>query len=141
MTTDKQPVAKPFPRPESKGLTAPYWEAARRHELVSQRCAHCANWIFYPREQCPTCFSTRLDWAPVSGKGRVFAFTIVHQPAHPGFQPEAPYAYAIVQLDEGVRMPTNIVDCPLDEICVDMAVTAVFDDVSPDWTLVKFRPA
>jgi uncharacterized OB-fold protein len=141
MTTEKQTVAKPLPRPESKGLTAAFWEAAKRHELVCQRCTHCANWIFYPREQCPICFSTQLEWAPVSGNGRVFANTIVHQPAHPGFQTEAPYAYAIVQLDEGVRMPTNIVDCPLNDIRVDMAVTVVFDDVSPDWTLVKFKPA
>jgi uncharacterized OB-fold protein len=130
-----------MPRPESRGLTAPYWEAARRHELVCQRCVRCSVWIFYPREQCPDCFSTELEWAPVAGNGRVFAFTIVHQPAHRAFEPDVPYAYAIVQLDEGVRMPTNIVDCPLEEIEVDMPVTVVFDDVSPEWTLVKFRPA
>jgi hypothetical protein len=76
----------------------------------------------------------------VTGKGRVFAFTIVHQPAHPGFEPEVPYVYAIVQLDEGIRLPTNIVGCSLDDIEVDLPVTVVFDDVSPDWTLVKFTP-
>jgi uncharacterized OB-fold protein len=138
MTTERP---KPMPRPENRGLTAPFWEAATRHELVCQRCRQCANWIFYPREQCPTCFSKDLEYAPVSGKGRVFAYTIVYQPANQAFEPDAPYCYAIVQLDEGVRMPTNIVDCPLDEISVDMPVTVVFDDVSPEWTLVKFRPA
>ena len=132
--------SKPMPRPELRALTAPFWEAAKRHELVCQRCKQCASWIFYPREQCPTCFSRDLEYAPVSGKGRVFAYTIVYQPAHPAFEHEAPYAYAIVQLDEGVRMPTNIVDCPLEEIRIDMPVTVEFDDVSPEWTLVKFKP-
>ena len=138
-TTTERP--KPMPRPEHRALTAPFWEAAKRHELVCQRCVKCASWIFYPREQCPTCFSTDLEWAPVSGEGRVFAYTIVYQPANTAFEPDAPYAYAIVQLDEGVRLPTNIVDCPLDDVKVDMPVTVVFDDVSPEWTLVKFRPA
>lgn len=136
----REPIAKPMPRPESRRLTAPYWEAAKRHELVCQRCTQCSNWIFYPREQCPACFSTDLEWAPVTGGGRVFAFTIVNQPAHAAFEPDVPYAYAIVQLDEGLRIPTNIVGCPLDEIQVDMPVSVAFEDVSPDWTLVKFRP-
>ena len=131
---------RPMPRPENRGLTAPFWEAAKRHELVCQRCRQCANWIFYPREQCPTCFSTDLEWAPVSGNGRVFAYTIVYQPANPAFGPDAPFVYAIVQLDEGVRMPTNIVECELESVHVDMPVTVVFDDVSPEWTLVKFKP-
>jgi uncharacterized OB-fold protein len=145
MTTrqgEARPVPpKPMPRPESRGLTAPFWEATKRHELVCQRCRQCSKWIFYPREQCPTCFSTDLEWAGLSGQGRVFAFTIVQQPAHRAFEPDVPYAYAIVQLDEGVRMPTNIVDCALEDIRVDMPVSVTFDDVSPEWTLVKFRPA
>jgi uncharacterized OB-fold protein len=137
---NREAPSKPMPRPESRGLTAPYWEAAKRHELVCQRCRQCSKWIFYPREQCPTCFSTDLEWAGLSGHGRVFAFTIVQQPAHRAFEPDVPYAYAIVQTDEGVRMPTNIVECALEDIRVDMAVSVTFDDVSPEWTLVKFRP-
>jgi uncharacterized OB-fold protein len=137
----RQTPPKPLPRPELKSLTAPYWEAAKRHELIMQRCTACAGWIFYPREQCPVCFSQKLEWAPVSGRGRVYTFTIVHQPAHPGFQGETPYTYAIVQLDEGVRVPTNIVGCAPEDVRVDMPVVAVFDDVSPEWTLVMFKPA
>ena len=131
---------KPMPRPESVNLTKPFWEAAQRHELVCQRCTSCANWIFYPREQCPTCFSQKLEWAPVSGRGRIYAYTIVSQPADRAFEPDAPYVYAIVQLDEGVRMPTNIVGIAPDDVAVDMPVTVVFDDVSPEWTLPKFTP-
>lgn len=139
--SDARPASpKPMPRPELKALTAPFWEAARRHELVCQRCRGCAGWIFYPREQCPVCFSQDLEFAPVSGRGRVYAYTVVHQPADRAFEPEVPYTYAIVQLDEGVRMPTNIVECSPDDVKVDMPVVAVFEDVSPEWTLVKFKP-
>ena len=139
MTT--QP-SKPMPRPENRGLTAPFWEAAKRHQLVCQRCRQCASWIFYPREQCPACFSKDLEFAAVSGKGRVFAYTIVYQPANPAFEPDAPYAYAIVQLDEGVRMISNLVGCPIPEgLEVDMRLEVAFEDVTEDWTLPKFRPA
>ena len=141
MMAEQTTRPKPVPRPESVNLTMPYWEAAKRHELVCQRCVACSNWIFYPREQCPVCFSQKLEWAPASGRGRVYTYTIVYQPAHPGFQDKAPYAYAIVQLDEGVRVPTNIVECAPEDVRVDMPVVAVFDDVSVEWTLVKFKPA
>ena len=129
------------PLPAIDRVSRPYWEAARRHELVIQRCGQCSSWIFYPREQCPECFSRELAWTPVSGRGRVYAFTVVHQPAHPGFQGETPYTYAVIQLEEGVRMASNVVGCAPADVKVEMAVEAVFDEVSPDWTLVKFRPS
>ena len=100
--TGRRAPEKPLPRPDNKHLTAPFWEATKRHELVMQRCNKCSNWIFYPREQCPNCFSQDLKWEKVSGNGHVYAVTIVYQPAHPAFEPEVPYAYAIVQLDEGL---------------------------------------
>ena len=133
---------KPMPVIEHKALTAPFWEGAKRHELMMQRCRACSNFIFYPREQCPVCFSQDLEWQQVSGRGRVFAYTNVYQPAHPAFNDEAPYCFAVVQLDEGgIRMPTNIVGIAPDDVRVDMRVVVEFDDVSEDWTLVKFRPA
>jgi uncharacterized OB-fold protein len=131
---------KPLPRPDNKQLTAPFWQATKRHELVMQRCNKCSNWIFYPREQCPICFSQDLGWEKVSGNGRVYAVTIIHQPGNAAFEPDVPYAFAIVQLDEGVRMPTNIVGCPWEDVKIDMPVTVEFDDVTPEWTLVKFKP-
>ena len=132
---------KPLPLQENKTLTDPFWQAAKRHELVMQRCTRCGNWIHFPREQCPVCFSQALEWAPVSGKGRVYAFTNVHQAQHPAFQEEAPYCFAIVQLDEGPRMVTSIVECSPDDVQCDMPVVATYDDVSEEWTLVKFKPA
>jgi uncharacterized OB-fold protein len=140
-STGKQAPPKPLPRPERKDLTAPFWEATKRGELVCQRCRQCGNWIFYPREQCPVCFSRELEWAPVSGRGRVHSFTVVHQPANAAFEPDAPYVYAVIQLDEGVRMVSNVVGCAPADVTVDMPVTAVFEEASPEWTLVKFKPA
>jgi len=131
---------KPLPRPENPELTKPFWEAAKRHELVMQRCKKCANWIFYPREQCPYCFSQELEYRKVSGRGRVHSYTTVYQPASPAFADEAPYVFASVQLDEGVRVATNIVGIPHDQVKIDLEVEAVFEDVTPEWTLVKFRP-
>ncbi len=132
---------KPLPVPENPEPTKPFWEAAKRHELVMPRCKRCGDLFWYPREQCPICFSQDLDWVPVSGKGRVYAYTIVYQAAHPEFQKEAPYVLAAIDLDEGTRIISNVIECPVEEVKVDMPVTVVFDDVTPEWTRVKFKPA
>lgn len=132
---------KPLPLQENKNLTDPFWQAAKRHELVIQRCKKCANWVHHPREQCPFCFAQDLEFAPVSGKGRVYAFTNVHQAQHPAFQEDTPYCFAIVQLDEGPRLVTNVVGCAPEDVRCDMPVVVEFDDVSEEWTLVKFKPA
>jgi uncharacterized OB-fold protein len=132
---------KPLPRPENKELTQPFWDAARRHELVMQRCRSCDRYIFYPREQCPFCFSRDLGYDPVSGRGRLHSYTVIYQPAHPSFSEDAPYVFALVQLDEGVRMITNLVGCGPDDVKIDMPLVAAFEDVTPEWTLVRFKPA
>ena len=138
MTTEYK---KPLPRPISVELTRPFWEAAKRHELMMPRCTKCDHFHFYPREECPRCFSREIEWATVSGRGRLHSYTIVHQAANRVFQDDTPHVYAMVQLDEGPRMISNVVDCELDDLRVDMPLLAVFDDVTPEWTLVKFKPA
>ena len=132
---------KPLPDPYNEALSGPFWEATKRHELVMPRCKTCSELFFYPRELCPTCLSPELEWVPVSGKGRVYSYTVVHQPAHPSFREDAPHVFAIIQLDESPWMIANIVGCPIEEVEVDMRVTVAFDDVTPDVTLVRFKPA
>ena len=132
---------KPLPRPLNPELTRPFWEATKRHELVMPRCKTCDRIFFYPRSECPRCLSINLEWVPVSGRGRLHTYTIVYQSANRAFQPDAPYVYAIVQLDEGPRLVSNVVQGALEDIKVDMPLVAVFDDVTPEWTLVKFKPA
>ena len=132
---------KPLPNPLNLQASGPFWEAAKRHELLMPRCRRCSHLFFYPREACPRCLSNDLDWAKVSGKGRLYSFTVIHQPGNRAFEQDVPYVYAMVQLDEGPRMISNLVECPVEEATVDMPVVAVFDDVTPEVTLVKFRPA
>jgi uncharacterized OB-fold protein len=105
------------------------------------RCTTCDHLFFYPRTECPRCLSSSIAWTPVSGRARLHSFTIVNQPVHPAFRDDAPHVYAIVQLDEGPRMISNVVECDHADLLVDMPLLAVFDDVTPEWTLVKFKPA
>jgi uncharacterized protein len=130
--------AKPLPQvtPEMK----PFWDAARRHELVLQRCAGCGTHRFPARDICSRCLSRDAAWAPVSGRGTVFSWAIMHQVYHPGFAAEVPYAVVVIDLDEGARLVSNLVDCAPADVRAGMPVEVVFDDVAPDVTLPKFRP-
>jgi hypothetical protein len=128
---------KPLPKPTE--TSRPFWDAARQHRLQLQHCAGCTAYIYYPRDRCPVCLSDKLDWRPVSGKGKVYSYTIVRRASTRSFA-DKPYVLAIVELDEGVRMTTNI-EAPPDRVRIGMPVAVYFDDVTPDWTLVKFKPA
>ena len=130
---------KPLPRidEESRG----FWEACARHELYLQRCRDCGTTRFYPRALCPACLSSAIEWVRASGKGTVYTFTVTHQNQAPGFREEVPYVLAVVELAEGVRMMTNVVGCPPEDVRIGMPVEVVFEDVTPEVALAKFRPA
>ena len=130
---------KPLPRPSTVSL--PFWQAAKRHELHIQRCGSCGAYVFYPREVCAECLSSDLSWVKVSGKGTVYSYTIAQAPTHPAFAEDVPYIVAIVELTEGPHITTNITGCKPDAVRIGMPVIATFDEVTPDMTLVKFRPA
>jgi len=134
-----RPAGKPIPRPdeESKG----YWEACRRHELRVQACRSCATLRFYPRATCPVCMSSDVEWRLCSGRGEVYTYTVTHQNHSPGFRDDLPYVLAYVELEEGVQMLTNIVDCPPDDVRIGMKVAVTFDDVSDSVAIPRFRPA
>jgi len=130
--------AKPLPQvtPEMK----PFWDAARRHELVVQRCTGCGTHRFPARDICSRCLSRDAAWTPVSGRGLVFSWAIMHQVYHPGFAAEVPYAVVVIELYEGARLVSNLVDCAPADIRAGMPVEVVFDDVASDVSLPKFRP-
>ena len=132
---------RPLPNSVNAELSKPFWDAARRHELVLPRCNNCSLTFFYPRERCPDCLSDDLDWIQSSGKGQVHSFTIIEQPVNRAFLEDVPYVYAMIQLNDGPRMISNVVECDIEDVKINMPVEAVFDDVSPDVTLVKFKPA
>jgi uncharacterized OB-fold protein len=131
-------VAKPLPQVSPE--MAPFFEAARRHELVVQRCGACHGLRFPARTVCSRCLSREADWVPASGRGRVFSIAVMHQAAHPAFAAEAPYAVVVVELEEGPRVLSNVVGCPTADVAIDMPVEVTFEDVAPDVTLPKFRP-
>jgi len=129
-----------LPVPVADGESQEFYAGARQHKLMLVRCAQCGSWRLPGRERCSDCWSTESTWAEASGKGKLYTFGIMHQQYHPAFADAIPYNYAYVELDEGPRLITNIVDCPNEALRVDMPVEAVYDDVSAETTLVRFRP-
>lgn len=128
--------ALPRPTPETRA----FWDGARNHRLMLPWCRDCGAPHFYPRSICPSCLSADLEWREASGRGKLHTYVINHRAAK-GF--EAPYVIAVVELDEGPRMLTNLVteSAPTPEtLWIDMPVEVVFDDVTEDITLPKFRP-
>jgi hypothetical protein len=125
------------PLPETK----PYWTAARRHELTLPFCRACSAFHFYPRAACPHCLSGDLEWRRVSGRGRLHTFTIVYR-GPKDFPLGTPYVLAMVELDEGPRLMTNLVGVKPDPAAVriGMPVEVEFMDVHDEIALPHFRP-
>ena len=133
------PITPPMPQPESDF----YWEKCKAHELWLRHCKSCDKAYFYPRDICPHCFSRDTDWIQSSGRGTLHTFSIVHRGPSPAFQGRAPYVVALVELESGARIPTNLVEVEPDptSIKVGMAVEVVFEDLNDTISLPKFRPA
>ena len=130
---------KPLPKPSP--LSQPFWDGLAAAELRLQRCDGCETFIFYPRPYCPHCLSDALTWTAVSGCGRVYTYTVVRRAMHPAFQPDVPYVFAIVELEEGPRVATNVVGCAPEDVRVEMPVKAVYDRTTAGIALLKFEPA
>jgi uncharacterized protein len=132
--TAKKPL--PHPAPES----VPYWQAARAHRLELPHCNACGRFWFPPSQLCPHCLAADFKWTPVSGRGRVFSFVTFHRVYHEAFAQEVPYVVALVELEEGPRMLTNIVGATPEAVVCDMPVKVVFDDVADEFAVPKFTP-
>jgi uncharacterized protein len=130
---------KPIPTPTPE--TAPYWEGCRQHQLRLQRCAKCHGYQFFPRIYCSKCFSEQIEWVRASGLGTVLSFTIVRRPVSAAFADEIPYVVALVTLEEGPQMMTNIVGCAPEEVTIGLPVEVIFEDWSPSISIPKFRLA
>ncbi|MGH7918100.1 MAG: Zn-ribbon domain-containing OB-fold protein [Candidatus Binataceae bacterium] len=136
---EKKRYAKPLPHLDEE--SRPWWEAIKRHELYIQKCRDCGELRYYPRALCTNCLSSRVEWIKCNGGGKIYTFTVTNQNQSAGFRDSLPYVMAYVELDEGLRMLTNIVDCPPEQVKIGMPVEVVYDDATPEVTLVKFRPA
>ncbi|GMV56414.1 MAG: hypothetical protein AMXMBFR6_22190 [Betaproteobacteria bacterium] len=119
--------------------SAPYWAGTREHKLLLPRCRDCGRHHFYPRALCPHCHSDNLEWVQASGHGSIYSYIICNRPAGPVFKADCPYVVAIIALDEGPRMMTNIVGTDPATVRVGQKVAVCFEDVTPEITLPKFK--
>ena len=136
-----QQYNKPIPMPQ--GESDFYWQKAKEHELWLRKCNACGEVYFYPRDISPCCFSKDTSWTQVSGNATLFTYGIVQRAPHPGFRDDVPFVTAIVELEEGPQMATNIViDDPTPEnLQVGMPLQVVFEDINDTIALPKFKPA
>jgi uncharacterized OB-fold protein len=121
-------------------VSRPFWDAARAHRLVLQRCAPCGTFQFPPRRTCRCCGGVEIEWVEAIGTATLYSWTICHPPLLPWFAARAPWPVAAVELPEGVRMVTNLVGVGIEDYRAGMPLTVDFDDVDADTTLVVFRP-
>ena len=129
-------TAKPLPiiTPD----TAPFWQGCRNGQLLLQRCQACSAWRYPPAPVCPRCTSIEAAWTPTSGKGRIHSFVIYHRAFHPAYAEEVPYAVALVELDEGVRLVLRVVGCPLEALTIGAAGVIRFTRITEEVSLPVF---
>lgn len=128
--------AKPLPTLGDDNL--PFWQATKKKELHMQQCMDCKH-IRYPiNHVCPKCLSEKTEWKKLSGRGEVFSYIVFHQVYHAGFAKDVPYNVAMIQLEEGPRMISNVVGTPVDQVKVGDKVEVVFDPVTEDVTIPRF---
>lgn len=126
----------PTPDADSK----PFWDGCREHKLLFQKCIACGDVRWPPSILCPQCHSRETQWIESNGRGTVYTYAIYHQAFHPAFMDKLPYVVAVVELDEGPMMITNIVECDHGALKCEMPVQVVWDDVSDEFSLPKFQP-
>lgn len=129
------------PAPVVNTWARPFWDAAKEERLVIQKCAACGEWVFYPRIACPHCAADRLEWVEASGRGRIYSYTVVENNAPSAFIADMPYVVAVIRLEEGVQLLSNIVGCDPHSVECDMPVEVCFEPLDEEFTLPKFRPA
>lgn len=130
----------PRPAPEPSDHGAPYWAAAREHRLVLQHCPRCDRLQHFPRPWCTECLGDGLDVVEASGAGTVYAVTVVRRHPNPAFASRVPYALALVDLDEGVRVMSNVVDCDPESVRVGQRVTVAFESAADGAVVPVFTP-
>lgn len=127
-------VPLPVPTP----ISAPFWAQARRHRLVVQQCGSCQRMRHYPQELCPRCQSPEVVWATLGGTGHIYTFTVTHQAFHPSRHGRVPYVVATVELDEGIRMVSDL-DEPPERVRIGARVEVFFERLDEQITLPRFR--
>ena len=133
----------PAPAPNVLPEVKPFWDATAEGRLVLPRCLECQTLIWYPRPFCPACASTRVEWIEASGRGTIYSFTVNRRGVAdlPAYRDAGVYVLAYVELDEGPRVMTNVVECEPDSVRIGQRVEVVFHDTGQGTALPRFRPA
>ena len=139
MTQTEQAERPKRMEPPVSPTTEPFWEATRDRRFLLQWCTDCNRAIFYPREVCPSCLGSSLEWRESPGRGRVYTYTIEYRPQNPNLA--APYTVALIDLDEGVRMMANVIDCEPDAVSIGMPVMIAWEALSDGRNLPMFAPS
>ena len=120
-------------------LTRPFWDACERGELVAQRCAACDAYRHYPQLLCPDCLSPDYAWAPLSGRGTIYSYSVAHRAFHPAWAEHVPYVVATIELEEGVRMVTDLLDVEPERVAIGDAVAVHFEVMPGQPRVPRFR--
>jgi uncharacterized OB-fold protein len=133
---------RPLPTPMTPEAK-PYWDGLKSRTLMLPRCGDCGHTFFYPRVLCPVCHSRAISWVQASGRGKLHAFGIAHQTFNKAYKVPPPYVLAMIELEEGPRMLSNLINVKPDPrtIKCDMPVEVVFHTLTDDVTLPLFQPA
>lgn len=127
------------PPPDTRNAGAEFWRAAARQQLLVPECKVCRRRFWHPRPACPHCGSNDVGWIPGTGGGSVYTFTVVRQTSDPYFRTQLPYAVAMIELDEGVRLMSNVVGTPVESLRIGMRVQAVFETVADGLAVPLFE--
>lgn len=120
--------------------SAPFWAGAREHRFLIRHCNACKRNHFYPRHACPHCWSDNCEWRAASGKGRIYSYTVIYHNDVAPFREMLPYIVALIDLEDGVRVTSNVVECTPEIVHVGMPVEVVYEHVTEEVTLPQFRP-
>ena len=132
-------TAHPKPLPIITEENRPFWEGCKQGKLLLQYCDACQRHQFYPRLYCMQCGAQSLRWVEASGRGVVYSYTIIRQNKSPEFRDDVPYNVVLIELEEGPRMMSNVIDIAPGDLRVDLPVTVIFDAVSAEISLPRFR--
>lgn len=135
----KQAATYNKPLPLMEGLTREFYNWCRQGELRFQRCTSCKKFRHVPREICAECNSFDWEWVRSSGKGTVFTWTVIERALHPAFMESTPMAPVVVEMEEGVRMLSHVVDCPPDQLEIGMPVEVEFEAATDEISLPRFH--
>lgn len=129
-----------LPSTEKHTKIARFWDSLKKHKLTTVKCNKCNRILWPPRVVCSECHSDQLEWIELKGKGKLYTFTEVRRGIPAGYEQYAPYIFSMVELEEGPRVFAWVLDSKLDDLEIDMEVEAAFKEITPDVTLLVFRP-